>query len=116
MQPYFARNPFFNLPSAYWQWSSNVFPDALHRQTLDARQDLVVYTQEEPLADEMRNQILPLNVRTSREPVDPVLADIEGHGYRQIRRFCGERFSRQSASFQVCDVVFERAQTDAALR
>ena len=116
MQPYFARNPFFNLPTAYWQWSSNVFPDALHRQTLDARPDLVVYTQEEPLADEMRNQILPLNVRTGREPVDPVLADIEGHGYRQIRRFCGERFSRQSASFQVCDVVFERAQTDAALR
>lgn len=114
MQPYFVRNPFFNLPTPYWQWSSNVFPDALHRQTLDARPDLVLYTQEQPLADEMRNQILPLNVRMGREPVDPVLADIEGHGYREIQRFCGERFSRLSASFQVCDVVFERAQTDKA--
>jgi len=114
MQPYFVRNPFFNLPTAYWQWSSNVFPDALHRQTLDAKPDLVVYTQEQPLAGEMRNQILPLNVRTGREPVDPVLADIEGHGYREMRRFCGERFSRGSASFRVCDVVFGQAANAAS--
>jgi hypothetical protein len=105
-QPYFARNPFFNLPTAYWQWSANVFPDALHKQTLDARPDVVVYTQEEPLADEMRNQILPLNVRRGGEPVDPVLADIEERGYREAQRFCGERFSRLEASFRVCDVVF----------
>ena len=114
MQPYFVRNPFFNLPTAYWQWSSNVFPDALHRRTLDAMPDLVVYTQEQPLADEMRNQILPLNVWTGREPVDPVLADIEGHGYREMRRFCGERFSRGSASFRVCDVVFGQAANAAS--
>jgi len=106
VQPYFARNPFFNLPTAYWQWSSNVFPDALHQQTLDTRPDVVVYTQEEPLADEMRNQILPLNVRRGGEPVDAVLVDIEGRGYRETRRFCGERFSRLGASFRVCDVVF----------
>ncbi len=105
-QPYFARNPFFNLPTAYWQWSSNVFPDALHAQTMDARPDVVVYTQEEPLADEMRNQILPLSVRRGGEPVDPVLADIEGRGYREEQRFCGERYSRLGASFRVCDVVF----------
>jgi len=105
-QPYFARNPFFNLPTAYWQWSANVFPDALHAQTLDARPDVVVYTQEEPLADEMRNQILPLNVRRGGEAVDAVLADIEGRGYRETQRFCGDRFSRLGASFRVCDVVF----------
>jgi len=105
-QPYFARNPFFNLPTAYWQWSSNVFPDALHKQTLDARPDVVVYTQEEPLADEMRNQILPLNVRRGGEPVDPVLLEIEWRGYREEQRFCGERYSRLEAAFRVCDVVF----------
>ena len=66
----------------------------------------MVYTQEEPLADEMRNQILPLNVRRGGEPVDPVLLDIEWRGYREERRFCGERYSRLEASFRVCDVVF----------
>jgi hypothetical protein len=105
VQPYFTRNPFFNMPTAYWQWSANVFPDALHKQTLDTHPDIVLYSQEQPLADEMRNQIVPLNA--GLKPIDPVLSDIMAHGYRETHRFCGERFSRLSASFRVCDVVFE---------
>ena len=108
IQPYFTQNPFFNLPTSYWQWSSNIFPDALHKQTLDTHPDIVVYTQEQPLPAEMRNQIIPLNA--GPKPIDPVLTDIQQHGFRETHQYCGERFSRLSASFQVCDSIFEPAQ------
>jgi len=104
-QPYFAQNPFFNLPTSYWTWSTNVFPDALHTQTLDTHPDMVVYTQEQPLPGEMRNQIIPLNAAS--RSIDPILTDIKQHGYHLTHQFCGDRFSRLSASFQVCDSIFE---------
>ena len=105
IQPYFAHNPFFNLPTSYWTWSTNVFSDALHTQTLDTHPDIVVYTQEQPLLGEMRNQIIPLN--TAPRSIDPILTDIKQHGYSQTHQFCGERFSRLSASFRVCNSIFE---------
>ena len=56
----------------------------------------------------MRNQIIPLNA--GPKPIDPVLTDIQQHGYRETHQYCGERFSRLSASFQVCDSIFEPTQ------
>ena len=107
IQPYFPHNPFFNQLSSWWQWSGNVNTDSSHHRDLNTRPAFVVYTREWPLPDGMRNQLVPLNVYTGLEMTDPVILDILAHGYRTTHVFCGERFSRLSAAYRVCNYVLE---------
>jgi hypothetical protein len=112
-QPWFARNPYFDEPTAYWQWSSNVLIDANHRAVIATHPDIVVYGLEFPGFDPMRDQWLPLTHISLEEemtlPRDPVMKDLREHGYRETHRFCGARFARFSSAYRVCDMVFEPA-------
>ncbi len=112
MQPYFARNPFFNLPSSYWLWSSVDNPDAHFHDTIATHPDLVVFSVDFPRQGLMENEWAPLIYIPSPAeertlPGNPIVADLRVNGYRETHRFCGNRFMRLGISMGVCDIFFE---------
>ena len=107
IEPFFRSNPFFNFPTTWWPWCSNTVLDANHRAVIASHPDVVVFTYEHPLADTMRNQIIPLNSLTGLEPEDPIVTDLREHGYTLTHHFCGMRFSRMSAAYTVCDDIYQ---------
>jgi len=112
MQPYFAGNPFFNIPTQYRIWSWNTDPDPYYQEVLAQHPDRIVYSAEFPGPGQMRNQWLPLNhVPTAEEqrtlPWDQAILYFHTHGYVETHRFCGTRFIRLSSSFTDCDLILE---------
>jgi len=111
IQPWFSSSPFFDVPASWWQWTSNVEVDGIHRQIVATRPDLVVYGVEFPGRDQIRDQWLPLTHISEAEerllPRDHIVKDLRDHGYRETHRFCGTRFVRFSSAYRVCDLVFE---------
>jgi hypothetical protein len=113
IQPWFSHSPFTNVPAAWWQWSSNIEVDGIHRTTIALHPDVVVFGIEFPGHGQMRDQWLPLTHFSKEEemnlPRDPIVKDLHAHGYFETHRFCGSRFSRFSASDSICDIIFEPA-------
>jgi hypothetical protein len=115
IQPYFKHNPFFNLPSSYWRWSTIDNPDAHFRETIATHPDLVVFSTDVVRPGMMENEWAPMVEGLSPEEErtfsrNPIVQDLHANGYRETRRFCGSRFMRLGISMGVCDVFFE---TDA---
>jgi hypothetical protein len=114
IQPYFDRNPFFNIPTRYWAWSWNADPDYYYRDTVALRPDRIVYSVEFPGDGLMRNQWVPVQPPPTLAdqktlPWDLLLQYFHAHGYVETHRFCGDRFSRLRYSFRVCDLILEPA-------
>lgn len=109
IQPYFERNPFFNLPARYWVWSRNTNPDDHYQQTLAQRPARVVYSTEILGDNALRNQLLQRNPPTLLTD-DYLYNAIIAAGYREQARFCGTRFVRSGSSYRTCDLILERAR------
>jgi hypothetical protein len=111
IQPWFPRSPFIDVPTSWWQWSSNVEVDGIYRTVVATHPDVVVYGLEFPGTDPMRNQWLPLSHISFEEertlPRDLIVHDLHRHGYTETHRFCGTRFARLGSAYRVCDIVFE---------
>lgn len=115
MQPYFAHNPFFNIPTRYRIWSAHTNPDPYYQETLTQHPDRIVYSAEFPGTDQMHNQWVPLTTPLSPElmrsmPWDQAVLYFRTHGYVETHRFCGKRFVRFGYSFIDCDLIFDPAQ------
>lgn len=114
IQPYFDRNPFYNIPSRYRIWSSGTNPDPYYQEALESHPDRIVYSVEFPGPGTMRNQWMPLtHIPTAAEketlPWDQAAEYIRESGYVETHRFCGRRFARLSYSYMDCDLIFEPA-------
>lgn len=112
IQPYFARNPFFNLPTRYRLWSWNANPDFYYQEIVDQHPDRIVYSAEFPGPGLMRNQWAPMSgtitpKRMATMPWDQGIFYFHTHGYVETHRFCGKRFSRLSYSYINCDLILE---------
>lgn len=120
IQPWFAHSPFFNVPTGWWQWSSNVEVDGIHRTIIASHPDLIVYGIEFPGHGQLRDQWLPLTHFSHDEemtlPRDPIVKDLHDHGYLETHRFCGSRFSRFSVSDSPCEIIFEPASRSSLSR
>lgn len=117
VQPYFARNPFYNLPTRYWLWAQPADPDPYYRTAVAQHPDRIIYTAEFPGFGQMRNQWVPIGRTMSKEQMrdldwDYLLKYFQAHGYEETHRFCGTRFSRFSSSFIQCDLVLEPVLPD----
>jgi hypothetical protein len=112
IQPYFDRNPFYNIPTRYRIWAKSTNPDPYYREALKAHPDRVVYSAEFPGPGTMRNQWMPLtHIPTADErqtlPWDQAVKYFRENGYVETHRFCGRRFARVSYSYMDCDLIFE---------
>lgn len=111
IQPWYPATPFFNVPTSWWQWSSNVEVDGIHRQIIASHPDVVVYGMEFLGYGQVREQWLPMNHLPLNEmlklPGDPIARDLKQHGYRETHVFCGTRFTRLASGPQNCQLVFE---------
>ncbi len=114
VQPYFSRNPFFNMPDRFWIWSETDNPNAQHQATIATHPDAVLFTDEMSEAGIMRNtwatlsrQVSPAEQRDLTR--NPIINDLRANGYIETHRFCGHRFSRDSSSFINCHLIFEPA-------
>jgi len=111
IQPWFSRSPFFNVPTSWWQSSSNVEVDSIHQTILDSHPDRVVFGMESPGYGQIRDQWLPLNIILPDEERtlahDAIVKDLHDHGYLETHRFCGTRFARFSSAYRNCNIIFE---------
>ena len=119
IQPYFAHNPFFNLPSSYWLWTAVDNPDAHFRETIASHPDRVVFAIDLPRPGMMEDEWAPLVQILSPEEErsldrHPIVHELHVDGYRETHRFCGSRFMRLGVSMGACDIIYEPA--DAVLR
>ena len=114
LEPYYAHTPFENMRTAYWVWSLGGNPDMHYRDTIASHPDTVVFSFDTLGPGAMHNDWAPLfRLPTPRElrdlPNSAIVRDLHEHGYRETHRFCGSRFTRYSASYESCDVIFEPA-------
>ena len=114
MEPYYARTPFADRQTAYWVWSLRGNPDMHYLQTIATHPDTVVFSFDTLGNGAMHNEWAPLfQLLTPQEQRDlsgnAIVNDLHEHGYRETHRFCGFRFTRYSASYESCDVIFEPA-------
>lgn len=112
VQPFYAANPFFNLPTAYWVWSSHADTVSNHFATLEQHPDLVVFSEDLTEPGFMRNEwapLSPVSALSERADLDrnPIILDLRAHGYHQTQRFCGQRFTRLTSSYKLCHLIFE---------
>ena len=112
VQPYFAKSPFSNINTGYWVWSEDGNINRQHFSTIASHPDMVVFTFDRPFNGLVHDEWAPLfpmledrEVRDFRR--NAIVNDLRVHGYHETHRFCGHRFSRASASYESCDVIFE---------
>ena len=114
VQPYFQHNPFYNLQRSYWVFAINDNPNGAHFETIEQHPDLVLFSEDLLLPGFMHNEWAPLSPITARTQDfdlarNPIILDLEAHGYRETHRFCGDRFMRLGASYRGCHLIFEPA-------
>jgi hypothetical protein len=119
VQPYFKQNPFFNLPHPYWVWTTTQNANGAYASTIEQHPDIVLFSEDLLGPGFMRNDWAPLSPLASETEArdlkrNPIILDLEAHGYRQTHRFCGFRFMRFSASYETCHLIYQPGPTPSA--
>jgi hypothetical protein len=106
LQPYAARNLFFNQPHAFWIWSVPVDIDRRRTEALLQHPDAVVTVDFIIRDDFLYDQWRPI-VPPGRHIYVGMTEFWQDHGYRITHRFCGDRFVRLGVSHTVCELIME---------
>lgn len=112
VQPYFARNPFFNLPHSYWTWTLSQNANGAHVTTIMQRPDVVLFSEDLLMPGFTHNDWAPLSplnsdVQSRDLARNPIVRALQAQGYQETHRFCGERYFRFKSSYKGCNLIFE---------
>lgn len=109
---WFGHNIFFNQPSAYWQWKTNVRVDQRAPMTIASHPDIIVLGL---MSWGKRDSSILVDWAASKRRKTPyppgdvfgITPYAESRGYRITHRFCGHAFMRAAYAEDLCMEALE---------